>query len=176
MYDLRVQLFRHLQTILTWVNRLQWWVVLAFFCASFALAITEDRVMESLGFPDSYNALQITNQVYSYVVLLVLLKIRVRCFPAFIDPRRDSYGIYLTHLVVAYLMWGAVVLITGRYASGESILRQFLYSLQDPVARIGIWLFWTVHVYVGALLTTKLLRQSRLAWAVGIRLLPKQVP
>ena len=164
-----VRLFQNFRAVSAWIVRLPWWLLIVLLSLSFSLTIGEDRLFESLGFPDTYNALQISNQFYSLVFLLVLLKLPIRLVPSFIDVRKDTYGIYLTHQIIALVGRGTINLVAGRNAEGKSLFVQLPTLIQDPAARVGLWFLWTVVVYVIALLTVKLLRRSPLAWIVGVK-------
>jgi len=162
-----VRLFQTFQPVMVRVGRMSWWPILALLCLSFGLTLGEDLLMEHLGFPDSYNALQISNQFYSFVVLLVLLKSPFRLVPSFIDVRKDTYGIYLVHQVVAMLGRGAINFVVGTNAANETLFQQLPQLVQNPFARIGLWMLWTVVVYAVSLAITKVLRRTALAWTVG---------
>ncbi len=164
-----MQLFQHFRAVVTWVNSVPRWLMLVVFSVTFGLTIAEDRIMETLGFPNDYNALQISNQLYSLVVLSVLIRLPVRVVPSFIDVRKESYGIYLTHEVVAVVGRGAINFASGRPASGESLFVRLPQLVQDPLARIGLWVLWSAVVYIASLLVTKALRGTPLAWTVGIK-------
>jgi hypothetical protein len=166
-----VQLFRHFRTVVTWVNSVPWWLMFVVFSVTFGLTIAEDRVMENLGlgFPNVYDALQISNQLYSLIVLSVLIRLPVRVVLSFIDVRKESYGIYLTHEVVAVLGRAVINFATGRPASGESLFVRLPKLVHDPLARIGLWVLWSAVVYIASLLVTKALRGTPLAWTVGIK-------
>ena len=119
------------------------------------------------GFPNYYSALQNSNQVYALVVLVVLLKLRVRLVPSFIDVRRDSFGIYLTHQIVGSVGRAAIDLAVGWSSQGESFFTRLPEMVQNPFARIGIWVLWFGVVYTTSLVMTILLRRTSWAWTVG---------
>jgi len=164
-----VRLYQDFRAVSALINKLPWWLVVGLLCLSYGFTLAEDRVMESLGFEDTYNALQFSNQIYSFVFLIALLKVPVRLVPSFIDVRKDTYGIYLTHQVVALLGRGAINLLAGRSAGGETLFVRLPALIQDPIARIALWILWTAGVYTISLLTTKLLRNGPFAWTVGVK-------
>ena len=164
-----IRLFQDFRSASAWIERVPWWLLLLLLGLSFSVSILEDRVMETLGFSDSYNALQISNQVYSFVWLFVLLKLRVRLVPSFIDVRKDTYGIYLTHQVVELVGRAGINLVVGRNAGGDTLFVRLPSIIQDPFSRIGLWFLWTAVVYAVSLLVTKILRKSPLAWTVGVK-------
>jgi len=164
---LGVQLFQRSQTVQAWIDRIPWWLIFTLLCVAFAFMIGEDRVMSSFGFPDTYNALQISNQLYSFVVLAALIKLPVRLVPAFIDVRKESYGIYLSHQIVASIGRGVIDLAAGLHRSSESFFERLPGLIHNPFARIGLWFVWFGLIYTASLLITKALRRTPLAWIVG---------
>ncbi len=165
---LGVQLFQKFRTVREYIKRIPWWFILMILCLAISLMVVEDEISISVGFPNYYNALQNSNQIYTLVVLAVLLKIPVRLTPSFIDVRKDSYGIYLTHQIVgsvgrATIDFAAVVLST----SGKSFFTRLPEMVENPFARIAIWVLWFGFVYTTSLVMTKWLRRTTWAWTVG---------
>ncbi len=166
---LGVQLFQHFTTERASVRRIPWWVVLMVLCFAISLMIVEDEISILRGFPNYYNALQISNQLYALVVLVVLIKLpaTVRLMPSFIDVRKESYGIYLTHPIVGSVGRAAIDFAVGRSNSGKSFFTRLPEMVENPFARIGIWVLWFGVVYTVSLVITKALRRTTWAWTVG---------
>ena len=164
---LGVQLFQKFTTVRELVERIPWWFILVILCFAIGLMIVEDAISISVGFPNYYNALQNSNQVYALVVLAVLLKLPVRLAPSFIDVRKDSYGIYLTHQIVGSLGRATIDFAVGSSKSGKSFFTRLPEMVENPFARIGIWVLWFGVVYTTSLVITKWLRRTRWAWTVG---------
>ncbi len=141
---LGIQLFWHFHEVTNAVRRTAWSSILIVVAVTFGLTIAEDRIMERLGFPDSYNALQISNQFYACAFLILLIKLPVRLVPAFIDVRKDSYGIYLAHLVIVSIGLGVMHLFTGTTG-----LAKFGFG---PLTRIALWFLWSAIIYFASLL------------------------
>ena len=169
---LGVWLFGNFQAVSAWSHRVQLAPLLAIAFLAFCFTLAEDRLMAQIGIPDTYNALQISNQIYAFTVLLILLKLPARLAPSFVDVRKDTYGIYLTHPVVALIGRRAINLVAGRSATGLTLFRRLPELVHGPFARIGLWLVWTVLVYGTSLWITKKVRRSPLAWTVGVRRSP----
>ena len=164
---LGVQLFQNFTAVRAYVDRLPWRVVLMILGFAITLMFVEDQISILGDFPNHYNALQNSNQVYALVVLVVLLKLRVRLVPSFIDVRRDSFGIYLTHPIVGSVGRAAIELAVGSSSQGESFFTRLPEMVENPFARIGIWVLWFGVVYTTSLVLTKLLRRTSWAWTVG---------
>ncbi len=164
---LGVQLFQHFNAVRAYVQGIPWWFVLLMLCLAIGLMLAEDEISISGGFRNHYNALQNSNQVYTLVVLVVLIKLPVRLVPSFIDVRKESYGIYLTHQIVGSAGRAAVNSVAGWSASGKSFFMRLPEMVENPFARFGIWFLWFGVVYTASLLLTKALRRTALAWIVG---------
>ena len=165
---LGVQLFEKFSAVREYIKRIPWWLVLVILCLAISLMVVEDEISISVGFANYYNALQNSNQLYALVVLAVLLKLPVRLTPAFIDVRKDSYGIYLTHQIVGSLGRAAIdFAVVGLSGSGKSFFNRLPETVENPFARIAIWILWFGFVYTTALMITKWLRRTRWAWTVG---------
>jgi membrane-bound acyltransferase YfiQ involved in biofilm formation len=164
---LGVQLFQNFTAVRAYVDRLPWRLVLMILGFAITLMIVEDEISILSGFPNHYSALQNSNQVYALVVLVILLKLRVRLVPSFIDVRRDSFGIYLTHQIVGSVGRAAIDLAVGWSSQGESFFTRLPEMVENPFARIGIWVLWFGVVYTTSLVLTKLLRRTSWAWTVG---------
>ena len=164
---LGVQLFQHFRAVREYVNRIPWWFVLTILCFAIALMVVEDEVSISGGFPNHYSALQNSNQIYALVVLVVLIKLPLRVAPSFIDVQKDSYGIYLLHQIVGSVGRATIDLAVGSARSGKSFFTRLPEVIENPFARIGIWVLWFGFVYTTSLVITKVLRQTPWAWTIG---------
>ncbi len=116
------------QAVSGWANRVRWPPLLAIAFLAFCCTLVEDRFMAQIGIPDTYNALQISNQIYAFVALFVLIKLPARIAPSFVDVRKDTYGIYLTHQVVTLVGRKAINQVAGRSATGLSFFMRLPHS------------------------------------------------
>lgn len=171
---LGVQLYLNFATVEKFVSRLGWWIILVILCLAIGIMVIEDEISISLGFPNYYNALQNSNQLYALVVLVVLLKLPVRLVPSFIDVRNDTYGIYLLHQIVGSIGRATIDLAIGRLPTGESFFTSLPELVENPFLRIGIWVLWFGIIYATSLLLTKFLRHTRWAWTVGASRMPSR--
>jgi len=110
------------------IKKINWIVLLGAWIATFILLNQETFVLWKSGFPNILNNLRVTNQLYAIVsfMLLVRLSVFFKSF-VFINPRSETYGIYLYHFIV-----GLIVTYTLHFfISGEDLncATAILYSL-----------------------------------------------
>jgi len=163
---LGIQLFDRFDVVREYINRIPWWVVLLVLSCAISLMVVEDEISISLGFPNYYNALQNSNQLYALIVLVVSIKLPVNLVPSFIDVRKESYGIYLTHQIVGSVGCAIIDLTLGFSQSG-SFFARLPEMVVNPFARIAIWVLWFAVIYSISLTITKLIRRTKWAWTVG---------
>jgi hypothetical protein len=87
-------------------------IILAF--ATAALSYGETTLLRALHNPDPLNTLRASNQLFSLSIALLLFKIPRPTWPSFIDVRRYTFGIYLTHTIITFLVLGALKLARQR--------------------------------------------------------------
>ncbi len=124
------------------------------------LAVWETRILMSLHFIEPQNTLRITNQLFSISVVLLLLKVRTRLYPAFLNVREHTFGIYLTHspinTVVGFVLVHSVPTATGanHYATA---------------GLIGLWVVRFACTYALSVLLTIVMSQwPRISWMMGV--------
>lgn len=168
---LGVQLYRNFGKVQAFIAKLPWAMLLGAGALAYGLAVAEAQLILRIGYLDAYNALKVSNQIYAMVVLAILIKLPVRLVPSFIQVRKESYGIYLTHLVVASLCMGFLDLMLWLLTPDKSFtfFDRLVEVVTNPWERVGLWFAWFAVVYTLSLLLTKALRQTRLAWIVGAK-------
>ena len=60
----------------------------------------ESHMLAAANHQDALNTLRPSNQVFSVCVVLMIFKFSRATWPQFIDVRRDTFGLYLTHTLV----------------------------------------------------------------------------
>jgi peptidoglycan/LPS O-acetylase OafA/YrhL len=166
---LGIQIFERFQSLEGWVDRLPWGLILAGLCLGVSLMHLEERALLIWGIPNRYNALQLSNQLYALIVLVVFMKLSVRLMPAWIDVRKDTYGIYLTHQIVSSLALGVIALAARLSRTQPSLFQRLPELIHSPYSRIGLIFMWFLLVYTISLLITKALRMTQFAWIVGAK-------
>lgn len=152
---------RNFGAIQAWIARTSMTSLLALAVLTGLAALLESTVLANIGNQNPMNILRISNQAYSILVVLAIFKLRKPVWPRIVNVRATTYGIYLTHVIVLFLMMGVVK-------------RTILHALTshgwntNPVAQICFLLGVFVVVYGASLALTKwLLSHSRLRWLVG---------
>ena len=166
---LGIQLHRHFDATRRWIDGISWPAMASLAGGGLLLAILEGRRLIELGHHDAYSVLNPANQVYAILVLGVLLKLKIRIVPRFIDVRKESYGIYLAHQATASIGRGLINLAVGIPAQGLTFFDRVPEMISLPAARVGVWLLWCLIIYSVSLLLAKTLRRTRFCWLVGIR-------
>jgi surface polysaccharide O-acyltransferase-like enzyme len=124
------------------------------------LALWEARILMSLHSPEPQNTLRITNQLFSISAVLLLLRVRTRLWPAFLNVREHTFGIYLTHSPVTAVV-GFVLLHSA-----------FLTASVAHYGAVGLICWWGMRfacTYALSVLLTILMAQSpRVSWMIGV--------
>lgn len=127
-------------------------------CAILAVgaALIESRVLLLHGSDDFLNTLRLGNQVYSVLIVILLLRVQRVTWPRFVNVAADTYGIYLTHTMALSVTFAVFARIAFHNAAHIG-----------PLAVVGMWLVLSPAAYVSSLLLTKCFAATRLAWVVG---------
>lgn len=142
-----------------------WW--LSFWAAVAAgLALGEMVILRAHRSPDPMNTLRVSNQLYSVLIVILLVRIQRRTWPAFVNVAETTYGIYLNHGVVINLVFAIgmrMVLVRGH-----------------QLGLTGILVMWGVlgsTIYLLAMqLTRALASTSRWGWTVGASPIERRKP
>jgi membrane-bound acyltransferase YfiQ involved in biofilm formation len=123
-------------------------------------AYHESYLLALLNNPDVLNTLRLSNQIFSVSVVLLIFKFSRATWPAFVDVRRDTFGLYLSHsiLLLFLVRW----LKNSRQWMSDSIY------VRD-VEGVMLWIAVSVVTYMSCLmLTTWLANRPSLQWVVGL--------
>lgn len=124
------------------------------------LSIAESYWLALLNNPDPVNTLRISNQLFSLAMALVLFKLKRPSWPRFVDVRRHTFGLYLSHLIVmsTYLL--------------------LLKALHDRIGTVfpvfgvdyvfGAFVVFVLTYLTCVLITESIARTPRLRWTVGL--------
>lgn len=125
--------------------------------AAAGVAVIETFILKAHNSPDEFNSLRFGNQIYSVLIVILLLRIKRRSWPAFINVAETTYGVYLIHGMVMSLLFAAAMKIVMVHG-----------SLLGPA---GVLLMWIVLAPTGYFLALQLTRVfasiPRWAWVVG---------
>jgi membrane-bound acyltransferase YfiQ involved in biofilm formation len=151
---------RRFDELSLWIAKIPTWTWIALTIAAACCALGEAEFLAHLGSKDALNTLRVTNQIFSILTVLTLVKLGGAAQPRFVDSRRVTFGLYLLHPLVIDLVL--------RYALAGS--RQVPADIvwQTPGALVFVWVLVFAAVYVGSLGLTSLLGAwQATAWLVG---------
>lgn len=113
--------------------------------------------LKSLGSNDVYNTLRFTNILYSLSFFLLLLKIgSIPFVNRVFEPRKTTFGIYLTHqIIITYIL--------------QAILRPFHWipEVMTLPQVICYNLLGFIITYLISMLMIRILLKTRLKWSIG---------
>jgi hypothetical protein len=107
--------------------------------------------------PDDTNSLRFGNQIYSVLIVILLVRIQRRTWPAFVNVPETTYGIYHSHDMVLGFVGFVVarIVLVHRHVLG-------------PAGIVLVSLLIGFIAYALCLQLTRLLASSpRWAWVVG---------
>ncbi|HWR53172.1 MAG TPA: acyltransferase [Bryobacteraceae bacterium] len=134
------------------------WLLLCFAILAWALCLAEAHHLRSLGSVDPLNALRISNQAFSIVVVMLFLKLSKPAWPKFINVRKHTFGLYLTHSLVLVLIMRVLKQYTGSGPASSALGRFALGTLAFALT------------YAGSVILTKwLAAHPKLSWSVGAK-------
>ncbi|WP_461068011.1 acyltransferase family protein [Spirosoma horti] len=131
-----------------------------FLMAIFLIASAESILLWKLNSIDPKNTLRLSNQIFSLVIFLCLLRVNLLSKLPILNPRTESFGIYLYHLFFVSFITKLITLTPA------------LSFLNYQEHYTGWELAWAsalrfLLVYVSTLLFVKVLNQTRLRWILG---------
>ncbi len=157
----------HFAALDKWLSKISPGVLIGLALLTNLMAFGETRLLAFLHSADPMNSLRITNQIYSVVMVLVVMKIKRVVWPRFVDVRAHTFGLYLTHTIGLSLFGAAMMGILSHMPSLAVLSRWPWIAMYIPIV--------FVVNYGGCLLLVKyLLSQSWLRWSVGVSGKPRQ--
>ena len=153
---LGAQFNKHLDTILTWLNRTPVWWWIAASLITFTLGVIEGVYLKSRHSIDQYNSLRLSNMLYSLSFFFMLLRIKEVNLVGKIRPRETTFGIYLIHFILNVLLLPEIFTPIKHNANGLSLPMftgyQFLRFLIVYLVTYGI--VWLIN-------------RTRMRWCIG---------
>jgi hypothetical protein len=145
----------HFATLERVLSRVHIGVMAGLVLLTLILACNETTLLMSLHSTETTNTLRLTNQLYSVMVVLAIMKVKHAGWPRFLDVRKHTFGLYLTHpialaslkQIIPYL--GLSTLARSTAGTDFSLLCVFLMTYGGCLAAVRIllsssWLRWTV--------------------------------
>jgi membrane-bound acyltransferase YfiQ involved in biofilm formation len=129
----------HLERLKSWLSGVSMYALVAMTALAALLAYGEAQILFHRRSLDPLNTLRLSNQVFSVLVVLLLVKIGGKTWPRFVDVRRETFGIYLCHTIV---LGGAIHLaskMAGTLAGSWWLTTHFGLVLVSLVAGGGTY-------------------------------------
>jgi hypothetical protein len=133
-------------------------VALAFFTG--ILAYAESYWLTLLGNPDPTNTLRLTNQLFSLAVALVLFKLTRPTWPRFVDVRRQTFGLYLSHMIVMTVFLHLFKTVHRHLGT--------VFPLFGVDYLFGVLLLIALTYFTCLAITEGIARRPSLRWMVGL--------
>ena len=153
--------YKHREAWIRWLSRTSWLQLIVYTSIAGGLALVEIHVLRRVNphSGDSANVLRIANQAYAVLVVLMIVKWRRALYPAVINVRDETFGIFLIHPILI-----EIFRVAGAHLPASTRMR-FLTSgpLVILLAVVGF-----ATLYISALIVTKQISKvSSLRWLVG---------
>jgi membrane-bound acyltransferase YfiQ involved in biofilm formation len=151
--------YKHREALSRWLSRISWMRLIMYASIAGGLALVETHVLRLMHRGDSANILRISNQVYAVLAVLMIVKCRRRLYPASIDVRAETFGIYLIHPILIEIYYIA--------AAHLPVPKGMRIDPNGPLTLlVGVAMF--LAIYVLSLTATKQINKvSSLRWIVG---------
>jgi hypothetical protein len=152
----------HFAALEKWLSCIPAGVLIGAMLLTNLLAFAEARMLFALHSADPMNSLRITNQLYSVVVVLAIVRVRRAVWPRFVDVRAHTFGLYLTHTVGLAVLAAILVRVPSRLVP--------IHSWNSLPGLLLLLPVMFVVTYGACLLLVRALLSRRwLCWAVGPR-------
>lgn len=170
---LGVQVHAHEGRIRVVLDRTPYWVLWLTVGAFFAASLLEASALSGRE-GDALNTLRISNQLFSLSVFFLLMKVKRKLSPAWMNVRRHTFGLYLIHWIPTTL--GGIALnrllsMLHGVSKDDFVANPLAYS--SVPERLLVWLAFFVVVYGGTWALTAAVARSRQSAVVGA---PPQQP
>jgi surface polysaccharide O-acyltransferase-like enzyme len=147
-----------------WVATTSVWMWVAMTAVAGCLALGEAEILAQRGSQDFLNTLRLSNQVFSVLAVMTLVKLGAAARPRFVDARKVTFGLYLVHPLAIEVVFRLV------HAGAVRIPASVVW--ETPVNLMILWVFVFAAVYGLSLGVTSLLA----AWPVTAWLVGAEVP
>ncbi len=143
-----------------WLGRVSLWTLGGLTVMAAVCALGEAEWLIHLGAQGPLNTLRVTNQAFSVLAVLTMMKLGKSAQPRFIDSRRVTFGLYLTHPLMIELVLRVTQGGLRRVPASTVWMR--------PVGLVALWGLVFAAVYGLSLgLTTLVAGWPATGWLVG---------
>ena len=145
----------------SWLEGVSFFQLMLGVLATGLLAYGEAQLLHHLHVLDATNSLRLSNQLFSIAAVLLIYKFPKATWPSFVNVRKNTFGIYLSHSLVLSCLWRVMKMHT---------LAPAVQSLASTTR--GCLILWATVLFaaytLSLLLTKVLVRQESLRWLVGL--------
>ena len=153
---------RNFQWVSQRIARVSTPLVLLSIAVTFAASLAETRLLTHLHSMDATNSIRVTNQLYSFAVVMLMMKFKSEVTPSFVEVRKNMFGVYLTLTLVLSVFETATKRLLP-HVPGSGFVR-------TDAGFLVLWVLGTAVVFTACLGISKLFSQfAVLSWAVGDR-------
>ncbi|QJW91891.1 acyltransferase [Spirosoma taeanense] len=126
------------------------------------MALAESHYLHKSGSIEPTNSLRLTNQLFSLAIFVWLLGHNFLKYLPFLDPRNESFGVYLYHLfVVSALNKASLALPSMKVLNFQPVF--------SGLELVGVSLLRFLIIYSITLLFVKIVNRTRFKWLFGNR-------
>ena len=138
---------RHIDAIHRWITEVRLSTLVVLSTLTCVLAFADTRWLAYRHAPDPTNTLRFSNQLFSIAVVLLILKLRRATWPRFLNVRRDTFGIYLTHILVLDILLSLARRALPVYLPTTQLARH--------TEGILLWIGITIAAYLACIAITR---------------------
>lgn len=119
----------------------------------------ESDYLADIGSIDPFNTLKISNQILSFCIFLLLIKLsNVFSLPQQLNVRKETFGIYLYHSCFIWLLL--------RLLNHIPFIKELMNSKSELIA--GVFFIITfILIYISTTVFVKIINKSSLSWILG---------
>ncbi|HEY6412457.1 MAG TPA: acyltransferase [Edaphobacter sp.] len=151
--------YKHRDAWGRWLGKISWTRLSIYAGMAVIFALGELHVLRGLRSGEEFNTLRLSNQVFSVLMVMLIVKCKDALFPKAIDVRGETFGIFLIHPILLQIFMTVRDRVPATTMLGIRENGVLLISL-------GLATFGTI--YLLSLLLTKLLRRvPYLRWTIG---------
>lgn len=148
----------------TWISQVPYWKAIVLVLITLAINFYESYYLLQKGATVVDSSLKFTNIMYALSVFLLLCKVGTRVNFTYLNPRDETYPLYLIHPI--FLKVINYALLPMLPAVGAAL------TLNDPaeVSWLSILLYqigWFLGIYMLSLVTVKIILYSPFRWVFG---------
>jgi len=151
--------YKHRDAWARWLGNVSWARLWVYAGVAAMLTLAEIHMLRGLRTGEEFNTVRLSNQLFSVMVVMLIVKCTMTLYPKTIDVRAETFGIFLIHPILLEIFIAVRDRVPDRTMlgiRGNGVL----------VISLGLATFGTI--YLLSLLLTKVLRRvPYLKWTIG---------